>query len=124
MNTEQRLDKLEAELARHRRYNKGLVAALVAKAVGVFILAVAAMAIGYFWPSKDAVEVIEEIRTQRIVLVDENGNSRLHLEVGENGSQVLVLDENGTPQAQLNVNENGPELYMLSGNPPAGSGYR
>ncbi len=115
MTTEERLEKLEVEVARQKRYNRGLIAALAAKAVGVVLLAAAAMVVAYLWPSKDIAEdIFEEVRAQRFVLVDETGNNRILMAVGENGSRIVVLDENGEPTAGLIVDENGSELLQIS----------
>ena len=82
MTTEERLEKMEGQLARVRWFNRCLIACIaLSLLVGLpFLVA------GYG---------VKEIRANAFILEDENGNERADLAVHEDGPKLGLLDENG-----------------------------
>jgi len=94
MTTEERLEKLECELARAKRHNRVLLAA-AGVGLGVWIAA------GTFGPAMagapGGAAAIKEVRASRFVVVDKNGKDRAWLSVDSEGTALFFVDENGMP---------------------------
>jgi hypothetical protein len=118
MTTEERLEKLEKELMRGRRFNLWLLAGL-GLVIGAWIVGWA------FRPGtamgQPAEAVAREVRARRFVLEDANGKERALLVVFDDGPRLHFLDENGKFRATLRVDKDGSGLDMLDekGNPRA-----
>ena len=99
MTTEERLAKVERELGRARRRSRWLLAAL---ALGLGVLALV-------WASAASAPKAEaqgaaggnEIRANRFVVVDENGEERATLGMVGDGPLLRLLDEKGMARAIL-----------------------
>jgi hypothetical protein len=91
MTTEERLEKVEQELAQAKRLVRRLVIAALA-CLGVLMLF-------YFGvpqtTAQEKAQVLPEVRTRNFVLVDENGKMRAGLTVLKYGPGLNLLDENG-----------------------------
>jgi hypothetical protein len=120
MTTDERFENLEKGLASARRLNRWLLAA-VGLALGVWILA------GTFGPTMAAAPggvgaiaetyapnwFVKEVRANRFVLEDENGQVRAALSVSKDGPWLSMFDENGKTRAELRVSKVGPGLSLL-----------
>lgn len=98
MTVEERLEKLERELARARRRVRRLViagalavACLVGLVVGLW---------GRAW-------VVPEVQGRRFVLLDEKGKPRLWLGMGKDGSVLFVIAENDRILAAHTMGKDG-----------------
>lgn len=110
MTTEERLDKLEKELARAKRRNRRLLV-LAGLAAGAFALVrIAAAAANKVEAQGDGVATV--IRANAFVLVDENGKTRAAVALSKTGSGFLLYDENGKTRAVLAVDKDGPGLAL------------
>lgn len=126
MTTEERLEKLEKELAKAKRKSRLMLVAAVMTVAGMFLLGA----------EGDQSPMV--IRAQSFAVVDQNGNAlailglgtdgqpglflydqnshvRGGLTVAENGVSTLgIYDQNGSPRAVLGVDKNGtPGLALL-----------
>ena len=101
MSTEERLERVERELARARR-NRWLLGAGVL-AAGILALV---------WLPAPA----EVIPASAFVLVDDKGRERGKWEVGQFGPMLLLLDEKGEPRVSLAVGKVGPGLVLADAN--------
>jgi hypothetical protein len=102
MTTEERLEKLEMELARAKRRNRLLLATVV-------ITAAVAMTAGI-----DRRENI--VSANGFALVDESGKVRAVLGVDKDGPKLVLSDENDTARVTLGVNKDGPVLGLSDKN--------
>jgi len=113
MRTDERIENLEKGLASARRFNRGLLAA-VGLVLGVWILA------GTFGPTMAAAPAggaaVREVRANRFVVEDENGNVRATLDVGKDGPSLDLRDENGKIRAMLTVWKDRPSLDLRDEN--------
>ena len=116
MTTEERLEKLERELAESKRRNRWLLSFVELAVVGL----------GLFWlltktPASAAVAATaaptpKEIRANSFVVVDEKGNSRAMLGMVKNKNTEMVMlklfDEMGNSLAMLNVGKDRSMLIL------------
>jgi len=113
MTTEERLANLEKGMARAKRRNCWLLAAL-GLALGALVLA------GTLTPKTAGAQgggvAVNEIRAQRLVLVDDEGRERAVLAAHKDGAGLNLLDEDGKNRAALAVTKDGPRLTLLDKN--------
>ena len=146
MTTEERLEKLERELACAKRRNRWLLSIVGLTVVGLG-LAVVGLGLTRTWTKTTAAAqaqamgaVPKVISAEAFILVDENGKCRAALDMtmnkdgpmlrlsDENGKTRAVLaafkdvswlslyDENSKVRAAMNVNKNGPGMTLLDEN--------
>ena len=113
MTTEERLEKLEKELMRGRRFNCWLLAGLG--------LVIVVWVVGWaFRPgtatAQPAGAAAREVRACRFILEDENGKTRAWLEVNKDGPILSLFDEKDKPRAILKVDKTGPGLGLSDEN--------
>ncbi|MGB2754299.1 MAG: hypothetical protein WBD75_01445 [Phycisphaerae bacterium] len=100
MTTEERLANLEKGMARAKRRNCWLLAAL-GLALGALVLA------GTFTPKTAGAQgggaAVNEVRARRLVLEDDEGRERGALEMGAYGPRLRLLDAAGQDRARLAV---------------------
>jgi len=102
MTIEERLEKLEKELIRGRRFNRWLLAGLG--------LVIVAWIVGWaFRPGR-------EVSARRFILEDNNGKLRATLQLDKDGPRLRLYDENGKTCADLGGSEDGPGLILNHGN--------
>ena len=110
MTTDERIENLEKGLVSARRLNRWLLAA-VGVALGVWIL------VGTFGPATAGAPAgggaVKEIRANRFVLEDKNGNQRAILDVDADGPGLSLFDAAGKTRAGLSVTAGGPSLGLL-----------
>lgn len=116
MTTDERLDKLEKELARAKRRNRRLLA-VVGLAMGVVALVWIVGLVGGKAPVRTFSDALREssaagtvIRANQFVLEDQNGKSRAGLGVAEGSAGLVLTDEDGHLCASLVAGKGGPEL--------------
>lgn len=118
MTTEERLEKLEKELMRRRRFNCWLLAGLglviVAWIVGWALRPRTATAL----PTEAAAR---EVRARRFIIEDENGKTRAMLGVFKDGSEMQLSDENGNPRIVLIASTDETEIQLLKANGKTGA---
>ncbi len=102
MTIEERIEALENELHRARRYNRWLVVVLLVGIGG------AAAGLGRLSGVGENV-----VRATRFVVEDENGKDCAMFYVSENGPALTMLDENRNYRVMLTVVKEGPALAML-----------
>ena len=94
MTTEERMEKLERELARAKRRNRWL--AVVLLTIGATALAVTALSAPSIPTAlAEAGGPVNEVRASRFVLVDETGKTRAGLAVDKDGPGLGLVDEKG-----------------------------
>ncbi|MFC1552062.1 hypothetical protein ACFL6P_05785 [Candidatus Latescibacterota bacterium] len=93
MTTEERLKKLEQEITRTKR-NSRLIALLF---VGL------SLSWWFFSGVNSAAQqgVVDEIRTRKITVIDDDGKSRIELSANEEIANIAMLDKNGAPRISL-----------------------
>ncbi|MFH1023792.1 MAG: hypothetical protein V1809_10450 [Planctomycetota bacterium] len=116
MTMEQRLENMERQLARMRRFNCWLLVA-----VGMVVGGWLALGVGDLRPSTaQAAEgdgkVEKVIRANKFVVEDENGKDRVMLGVIKGGPRLCLLDENSEPRAMLFINKVGSGLTLSDEN--------
>jgi len=118
MTAEERLERLEVELGRARRWNRWLLL-LVGLAVGACLVVS-----GLVGREAQAQAAQQEVRAQRFVLVDDNGKVRAKLETSPDGPALWLYDEKGKPRVVLTALKEGSvlNLYDEKGEPRAGLG--
>jgi hypothetical protein len=106
MTIDERLKKVEGQLARVRWVNRCLI--------GFIVLSVGAWSVvKTFGPETAwAQSAMKEIRANKFVLEDENGKERAALGVNEYGPELLLHDENSKMSARLLVSAEGPALVL------------
>lgn len=105
MTTDERLEKLERQLATTRYRYRWL--AIIA---GVLFIG-SAMA-----PPAENVDVTEELRTRRLVIEDQNGGHRVLITTVRGQPALVMLDENGKGRISLAILKSGPSLDLLDSN--------
>jgi len=110
MTTDERMEKLEGQLARVRWVNYCLIACIALSLGAWFILKT--FGPERVWSQSGA----KEIRANCFILEDENGKRRALLDMGMGGPSLSLLDENGKPRAVLAVIKEGPTLGLLDEN--------
>jgi len=63
----------------------------------------------------------KEIRTNRLVILDDNGKARATLTVDKNGPRLLMVDENGRPRAFMGASKVGATLDLWGENGKGGA---
>lgn len=112
MTTEERLEKLEAELATAKRNNRRLMAG-VGLVLGVFILFVAVRAITGVAYSQAGGDVEKVIRANKFEVVDNQGRTRAIFTEVTSGAGLAIFDEKGKTQILLSMDkETGPALIL------------
>lgn len=109
MTTEERLEKVEKELAAAKRQIRRLVIGGAVALVCVAILVAASLR-----PA--------QVQARKFVLVDENGKTRAMLAVDEDGPRLRLTDEDGKARAELCVVRTGPVLNLSDKNGSARAG--
>ena len=114
MTTEERLAKVERELARAKRRSRWLLAAL---GLGLGALALV-------WASAANVPKAEAqgaadgrtVLAERFELVNAQSKVRAYLEMAKDGPMLCLADAAGRPRAMLAVREGGPGLALFDEN--------
>ena len=106
MTMEERVDRLE-------RRNRQLLVAIAAM-VGVGVLAV--FVAGRMATAQASVETVEEVRTKKLVVVDDLGKVRAALAVTGDGPALLLLDTKSKPRATLSVFKDAPGFILRDAN--------
>jgi hypothetical protein len=106
MSTDERLEKIEGQLARVRWFNRILIAGIVLF-LGVWLI-LKSFGPDTAWAQSGG----EEIRAKKFVLEDENGKMRATLAMAENGPMLSLSDENGKIRAALKVADGKPSLSL------------
>jgi hypothetical protein len=110
MSTDERMQKIEGQLARVRWFNRCLIACIVLS-LGVWFISKT------FTPETAwAQSGVKEIRANRFTLEDENGKPRAVLSVSKDGQGLLLYNEMGKNRAGLVVTKEGPMLMLNDGN--------
>ena len=121
MTTEERLEKIERELAAAKRCNHWLltIVVLTVGGLGLVWTLTKTMPAAY---AQEAEAVQKVIRANGFVLVDEKGKERAVLAVVKSVPRLSLFDENGKPRAGLGVDKDGPRLSLFdeNGKPRAG----
>lgn len=111
MTIEERLANLELQLGRVRRRNRWLLGVILL-VVGLAIpSAFEATALGV---RAQKAGTAKELRANKIILEDENGNSQMILDAGKDGPAIFMADENDMPRIAMRMSKNGPELSLLN----------
>ena len=113
MTTEERLEKLEKELARAKRRNRWLLRG-AGLCLGLGLLAWAFGAeVALAQPAGAAPK---RVSANMFVVVDENGKRRAKLSVSKGGPSLILFDENGKGRAALTVVKDRPGLILRDPN--------
>ncbi len=110
MITDEKLEKVERQLARLRWFNRCLIAC-VALAFGVWFIA-KTFGPETAWAQSGA----KIIRANAFVLEDQNGKCHAELRAGEAGPVLVLLAENGSPGIVLSVTKQEPSLMLIDQN--------
>jgi len=110
MTTDERMEKMEGQLARVRWFNRCLIACIVLS-LGVWFIS-KTFGPETVWAQSSG----KVIRANRFIVEDENGNLRAVLEAYKEGASLMMCDENGKPRAALAVFKEGPKMVMLDEN--------
>ncbi|MBN2592078.1 MAG: hypothetical protein JXA81_01120 [Sedimentisphaerales bacterium] len=106
MTTDERMEKMEGQLACVRWFNRILIFSIVLF-LGIWLI------LKSFGPETAwAQSSVEEIRAKKFVLEDENGKIRATLAMTENGPMLSLSDENGKTRAAMRVAEGKPSLSL------------
>ena len=107
MTTDERIEKIEAQLIRVRWFNRCLIVCIV-------------LFLG-IWLISNNLSVLKEIRASRFLLEDEKGYTRAVLEMSAMGGPVLELKRrNGRSYAMFGLFNNGPMLSLSDWKQTAG----
>lgn len=109
MTTEERLEKLEKELMRGRKFNRWLLAGL-GLIIGAWIVGWAPMSETATAQPTEAVS--REIRARLFIIEDDKGRTRAMLGAFEDGSELQLSDENGKPRVVLIASKDESELQL------------
>ena len=111
MTTEERLEKMERELARANRRTRWLLAGVV--------LAIVGLSLAWTWTKTTAIAqaqglgtTTKVIRANEFILEDENHKPRASLAVDKDGANLSLYDENRKPRGMLSVNKGGAGLRL------------
>jgi len=111
MTIEDRLEKLERELACAKRRNHWLLAG-VGLALGIGLVAWAFGPATVLAQSTQA--SLREVRANSFVLEDETGKVGAMLAMTKDGPMLSLLDENGQRLVWMDVSKKGPTLNLLA----------
>jgi hypothetical protein len=106
MTIEERVEKVEMELARAKRRNRLLLAGV--------LLAVVLLAVGATTPGVASREDV--VKAKQFILVDVNDKTRAELSVTAMGPVLGLFDKKGIARAILSVPEDGPGLSLSNEN--------
>ena len=112
MNTEERLEKLERELARAKRRNRWVLAAVGLGALAWTVMGAARVPTP---PLELGPGVSQVIRANRFELKETNGRTRAILDMGKEGPSLCLFDEKGKIRVELYVRRNkadAPEAVL------------
>lgn len=111
MTIEERLETLEKELKKTKHQNRYLLGAL-ALFMGVGIFGVARSEQG------------KEVRTNKLIIEDEEGKTRAVLGMKKDNPGLVEYDDNGKPRMILSLDKMGPSVAFFDekGNPRIGIG--
>ena len=112
MTTEERIEKLEAELAAAKRLIRRLMAGAGVVLV-IFALFVAVRAMMGVTHSQVGGDIAKVIRASRFEVVDDQGRPRAGLIVLKDGPRLDMFDEKGTSRAMLITTETGAGLTLF-----------
>jgi hypothetical protein len=105
--TEERLEKLERELARekrnHRRWRAGMLLVVGIAAIGIASLPRLPIHFG-------------EVRARSFVLIDEKGRTSASLEITKDGPALALFGEKGDSSAKMDVDSTGARLALQDEN--------
>ena len=106
MTTDERMKKMEGQLARVRWFNRCLIVCIVLS-LGVW----------FIWKSFGPKQVWAQssgkvIRANAFFLEDENGKDGASLVMTDDGPMLGLLDENGQPRILLSMMKGGPCLML------------
>ena len=112
MTTEERLEKLEKELARAERRNRWLLAG------AAFVIIVGVGLCGNAFRVNEAMAqpvsgAVKEVRAKNFVLVDQSDRVRAELRMTEDQPGLALFDERGKARAVLSMLENRPALALV-----------
>lgn len=110
MTTDERIEKVESQLARMRWCNRCLIGCIVLS-VGVWFI-MKTLAPETAWAQSGA----KAIQATRFIVEDENGKPRAELSMGKQGPQLAMWNENGKPRIYLGVNDLGKWLSLWDEN--------
>ena len=100
MDNTTRIEKIETELGRIKKINRGLLA-LVAGALALLALGAA-----------NEQQQPAELKAKKIILEDASGKERGVFSTGEKGVELKLLGAEGKPQLVLYAEDAGPGLYL------------
>jgi len=111
MTTEERLEKLENELASAKRRVRRLVVAGagVLACFGAFVAAWASMRVAH---AQGQAQVLQAVQAQSFVVVDKNGKTRAWLGWDKTGTRLVLYDENDNLRAHLGTDKSGTMLSL------------
>ena len=112
MTTEERLGRLEQELARAKRLNRRLLA-LIGSALVLFVITWAATHATRPAQAQDAANAQKVIRANSFIVEDENGKPRATLGMNDGVAMLALYDENGKTRVTLDAK---PALNLTGGN--------
>ena len=109
MTTEERVGKLEKDLARVRRFNHWLLAALCLCVGAWAFTAVLSLQRAN---TQEAGAAAKEFRAKAFIVEDDNGKTRATLMASKDESGLTLLDETGAIRAGLGVGKDGVGLRV------------
>lgn len=122
MTTEERLEKLECELARAKRGNRRMFLAGTGLLLGLFALLMASWSMTGVAQGQEEQPDKKVIRANVFILEDQNGKLCAVLAVDKAGPALVLYDQNGKPRVGLTAFKGGPALILRdeNGKPRAG----
>jgi len=112
MTIEERLEKIEKELAEARRRNRWLLT----------IMGLVVVGIGLAWiltkttAAATATTAPKVIRANDFIVENANGKTRAELSVDKDGPRLGLLDEKGKPRAELGIDKDKSGLKLGDAN--------
>ena len=116
MTTDERLEKVEGQLARVRWFNRCLIGCIALSLGAWFILKTFGTETA--WAQSGP----KEIRANKFALEDENGKTRAQLAMAKGEPELALFDENGKQRAGLGLGTGGPGLRLSDENGKARAG--
>ncbi len=123
MTTEERLEKVERELARAKRRSRWLLAVIIL-AAGTWIAIAGCEETTTDVAAQTEGQGSKIVRANAFILEDRNGRTRAGLEMGKGGPGMTVYDKEGKGCSWLDTMKDRPVLTMYDwkGTPRAGLG--
>ncbi|NIA08179.1 MAG: hypothetical protein GWP14_11195 [Actinobacteria bacterium] len=112
MTTEERLEKLELELARTKRNSRRLILGGMGLFLGLSALLVAGRTTTSTVYAQEKTNDKTVIRANAFILLDEQGRERGALSMYSFGPALTLLDEKNKTRAVLSVGKEGPNLSL------------